>query len=199
MRAARGSAAPTAVLLVALVAGCASGPPAASEDLVNFRLGPEWSSFLLGAISRLATADEIRAFQALADDDAARAWVAEFWRRRDPDPDLPGNPFAERYAARALEADKHYSEGGFNGRRTDRGTIFVLYGPPAQVKFESSPKLGEPPIEVWLYQPDAKPGLDGRPPQPRYEFVHRDELTRFYRPVKLAPRDLAGPDPGDDP
>jgi GWxTD domain-containing protein len=178
-----------------LAAGCGGGTaPRSLADLTNPFLGPETSAWLIGAVSRMATPQEIDAYLALRDDAAARAFVESFWERRDPSPDRPGNPLREAFEERGTEADRLYSEAGFLGRRTDRGTIYVLYGPPSKVDFEVSAAPEDPPIELWEYSPTTPAGLDARRPAPAYRFIKRGDLTVSYVPLRSSPRTVGRPD-----
>jgi GWxTD domain-containing protein len=151
-------------------------------DLTNPFLGPEYSGWLLGAASRLATPEEIKAYQALQDDTQAQAFVEQFWARRDPTPDRPGNALEEAFEKRAADADRLYSEAGFLGRNTDRGILFVLYGPPTKLDFEVPPYEDAPAVELWSYGPSAPSGLDGKRPAAFYRFLKRGDLTTLYIP-----------------
>ena len=183
-------------LLTVCLAACGSGGaggggrPRSALDLTNPFLGPEYSGWMLGAASRLATVEEVQAFQALQDDAQAQTFVEQFWARRDPTPDRPGNAIQEAFEKRAAEADRLYSEAGFLGRNTDRGILLVLYGPPTKVDFEVSPAEDAPPIELWSYGPNAPSGIDGRRPAAFYRFLKRGDLTRIYQPGQenLRPR-----------
>lgn len=172
------------------LAGCGSGGTAAprtAADLVNFRLGPDLSHWLVGPIARMATPEEVRQYLEIGDDLSAVDFIETFWQRRDPDPGEPGNPVRLTFERRAMDADRLYSEAGTLGRRTPRGILYVLYGEPAEVKFEIAPEGGEP-IEVWHYPPDAAPGLDGRVPNGFYWFRKQGDLTLPYRPGGRGPR-----------
>ena len=172
-----------ALLLVIGTQACSSAPAGRSAaDLTNPFLGPELSSWLIGPVSRIATPEEVQAFLALQDDAQAQAFVEQFWARRDANPDRPGNPLEEAFQERAVEADRLYTEAGFRGRRTARGTIYVLYGPPAEMNFEVSSMPNESPIEVWTYAATASTGLDGKRPTPTYRFIKRGDLTVTYIP-----------------
>lgn len=153
---------------------CSSVPPPTSPELSNVRLGPEYSQWLIGPIARLSTREEVDAFLGLADDAAAASFIEAYWGRR-------GEPVRRAFEARAGEADRRFTEAGYAGRRTDRGTIFVLYGEPREIRFESSRYVGLPPYEVWEYEPGVK-SLDGRPVAKQYRFAKRDDLTVFYHP-----------------
>lgn len=185
-----------AALALGVWAACGSGgaeAPRRSADLVNFRLGPEYSHWLVGPIARMASADEVEEYLALSGDFAAIDFIQGFWRRRDPDPEEPGNPVRRTFERRVREADRLYSEAGILGRRTPRGTVYVLYGEPESVEFEIAPDGGEP-IEVWKYAEDAAEGLHGRRPDRFYWFRKRGDLTRPYQPG--APRRPGRPGPG---
>lgn len=179
-----------ALLALACLAGaaCAGGGPVGSvgsvsamADLTNPFLGPDYSAWLIGPVARIATPDEIKAFLALHDDGAAAAFIQQFWERRNPKPGQP-NPLLARFEERSEVADKKYSEAGLLGRRTDRGTILILYGPPGRGGFEVAKRPTDPPIEVWQYGASAPAGLDGRHPDPFYRFTKRGELTVLYIP-----------------
>jgi GWxTD domain-containing protein len=189
-----------ALLLVLALGGalaCSSGAPARSAaDLTNPFLGPERSSWLIGPLARIATREEVDGFLALRDDAQAEAFIDRFWASRDATPNEPDNPLRQAFEERAAEADRLYSEAGYRGRRTDRGTIHVLYGPPSKTDFEVSPLPGDPAIELWTYTSAAPAGLDGKRPASAYRFIKRGDLTVFYVP-RQDPRlrDRPEPDP----
>lgn len=164
-----------------------------TEELINPLLSPELALWLVGPISRLAKADEIEAYGKLTDDGAAREFIDEFWRRRDPDPRFAANPLRETFTQRAEEADRLFSEAGARGRGTDRGTIYVLYGPPSEEEFEISEHPDDPPILLWRYDRDTAKGLDGKKPDRFYRFIKRDQKTRFYTPNRRPARPRIGP------
>ncbi len=180
---ARAAAALFGLAVLTGVLACSSAPAARSTaDLTNPFLGPEQSSWLIGPIARIATLEEVQAFLALQDDAQAEAFIQQFWARRDGSPDKPGNPLQEAFQERAAEADRMYSEAGFRGRRTDRGTVYILYGPPTKSDFEVSPTPQDSPIEVWTYAGTTPAGLDGKRPASAYRFIKRGDLTVTYLP-----------------
>jgi len=187
------------LLLATALAGCAgsSGSAPDAEILINPRLSPDYSQWLVGPTGRMATAEEVQAFLALSSDAEAAAFVEEFWERRDPMPLRADNPLRETYEERAAVADRQFSEAGYLGRRTDRGTIFVLHGEPSEIDYQNSPSPDDPPVEVWIYPADAPPGLTGRPPERFYKFIRRGDLTRFYTPPsRIDPRPRRPGEPG---
>lgn len=176
------------LLAIVFVAAAACGSAPASrvssgpESLTNGLLGPAYSQWLVGAIARMATRAEIDAYLALSDDFAAADAIEAFWRARDDDPEAPGNALRARYEDRAAEADRQFSEAAYLGRRTARGLVFTLYGPPTEIKYEVAPQ-GGPGIEVWTYGPEVGPGLDGSKAPAFYRFRRVGEITTFYRPA----------------
>jgi len=176
----------TALLLLALLAaGCGGGGGSISlsrAKLTNPFLGPEYTAWLVGAVSRLATPQEIQEYLALKDDGQAGAFIEAFWERRDPAPEKPGNPLRDAFDRRSAEADRLYSEAGLLGRRTDRGVLYILYGPPQKVDHEVSPVPNGPPVEAWIYGSGSPAGLDGRRPAGVYRFIKAGDVTVSYTP-----------------
>jgi GWxTD domain-containing protein len=168
-----------AALALGLFAGCAAAPPAAI-DFDNVHLSPALAPWLVGPIARIATPEEVRAYLALTDDAAAESFIEAFWARRDPDPARPGNRARDLFDQRAREADRRFSEAGYLGRRTDRGTLFVLFGEPGEIDYEISPREGGPPVERWSYGGTTVTSLAGRPPAAVYRFVKKGDLTVLY-------------------
>ncbi|MFL6234773.1 MAG: GWxTD domain-containing protein [Thermoanaerobaculia bacterium] len=176
---------PALLLLLLLAAGCGGGGAAAPSrsraELINPALGPDYSAWMVGAASRLATPEEVNEFLTLRDDPQAEAFVERFWQKHNPAPNKPGNPLRQELEKRSANADRQFSEAGLLGRRSDRGTIYVLYGLPKKIDHEVSPVRNGPPLEVWIYGTDAPSGLDGRRPSPLYRFVKNGDVTVLYQ------------------
>jgi GWxTD domain-containing protein len=101
--------------------------------------------------------------------DGKRRWLRDFWARRKPGGEAARNALMDQYYARVNEANSRFKEGGATGAagwRTDRGRIFILYGPPDErLDRRSSPTTN--PYEVWKYTQDRNL---------KYVFM---DLTRF--------------------
>ncbi len=81
-----------------------------------------------------------------------KAWE-DFWARRDPIPQTMNNEALEEFLRRVDYANVHFSYFG-NGWKTDRGRIYIRYGPPSEV--ESHPmERNSPPYEVWYYDEEG--------------------------------------------
>ena len=62
-----------------------------------------------------------------------------FWYRRDPTPDTVENEFREEYFRRVMYANERFG-GRIPGWKTDRGRIYIVYGPPDEI--DSHPSGG---------------------------------------------------------
>ncbi len=151
------------------------------EDFTNFLLSPDHSQWLVGAISRMATQEEVDAYLALTTDDAADSFIEEFWARRGPDSVWPKKGKHQLFEERSAEADRLFAEGTHRGRHTDRGTTHVLYGPPGETRYELSAQVRRQNVEIWVYPPSAEDGLDDKRPKKVYLFIKQGDLTVEYR------------------
>lgn len=172
------------ILALALTAGPAQAKKDKDYDpelLIQPFLGTEYAQWLIGPIARMATEEEIEGYLRLQDDAAAQAYIEEFWKKRDPQPQFEDtNPARELFQERAEEVDSLYGETLYRGRYTDRGTIYILYGPPDEVDREVAPYYGGPALEVWRYERGSDKGLDGKKPDRYYRFIRDGDRTVFY-------------------
>ena len=180
------------VALSAVVAALVLGSPAAwavkkekppkTEDIINIFLGIENSQWLVGPIYYLATPDERSEYLALTSDEAADGFIREFWRQRDPEPEIFGNPAKDLFDRRVEIADRRYREGATLGRRTPRGTLFVLFGEPELISYDASRNPREPELEIWTYPKRVDEPLGGLEPNRQYFFAEKDGRTVLYQP-----------------
>ena len=157
-------------------------PLAAEEELTRPDLIQPFlnkhAQWMVGAIPHLATDDEIRRFSALESDEEAEEFIRAFWASRASSKDGPS--LQELYEGRAVFTDDEYTQGHVRGRRTDRGTIYILYGPPSSTEYEELRDISEPDIELWKYSKKSEKGLDGERPKRQYRFARQGDLTRIY-------------------
>ncbi|RME01914.1 MAG: GWxTD domain-containing protein, partial [Calditrichaeota bacterium] len=74
----------------------------------------------------------------------------KFWAARDPDPGDEKNPLLEEFFLRVEEANQRFNWGTEEGWKTDRGRIFIIYGPPDNVERRKSFRTGIT-YEIWQY------------------------------------------------
>ncbi|MCP2520018.1 GWxTD domain-containing protein [SCandidatus Aminicenantes bacterium Aminicenantia_JdfR_composite] len=90
-------------------------------------------------------------FLHLPDRKSREEFIKDFWEKRDPDPTTEENEFKEEFFRRIEYANKHFNE-GIPGWKTDRGRIYIYFGPPD--KIEQRPVLNRPDIKgylLWIY------------------------------------------------
>ena len=121
------------------------------------------------------------------DDADAAAFIEGFWERRGPNLAFPPTGPRVTFERRAQEADRVFTEGTNLGRRTDRGTVFILYGSPETLEYATSPTGMGPPIEIWSYSKKTEPGLDGEKPERRYGFRLQGSVTKFHSLAGVKP------------
>ena len=155
------------------------------DELFNLFLGPAYAQWLVGPIAEVATDEEINAFLALMSDDEAKAFIEDFWAQRNATAPVFGKTPEQVFEARAVEADKRFTEGAYPGRRSARGAKLIVFGEPESIEFESPERVGDPPLELWTYAKDAEVGLGGDKPKRRYRFVKIENSTVLYTGQKL--------------
>ncbi len=89
---------------------------------------------------RWIISDEERAtFKQLSNEEEREQFIEAFWQRRDPTPDTAENEFKDEHYRRIAYANEHFAA-GIPGWKTDRGKIYIMYGPADEI--ESHPSGG---------------------------------------------------------
>src|SRR5215211_7013466 len=114
-------------------------------------------------VAYIITDEEKKAWKKLATDAEREQFIEAFWRRRDPDPDTDENEFKEEYYERIAYANEHFAS-GIPGWKTDRGRIYIMYGPPNEKEthpsggsyerpsYEGGGSTTTYPFETWFYR-----------------------------------------------
>ena len=113
--------------------------------------------------------EEIAAFKALQNDKQRDQFVEAFWQRRDPTRDTYEDEFKDEHYRRIAYANDHFGWEGA-GWKTDRGRIYIAYGPPDRITtysaLESRPLAQDGqdykglPSETWSYRYLEGVGID---------------------------------------
>jgi len=134
-----------------------------NQDATKEKLGGVYKKWLDEDVRWIITDEELSAFKKLQNNAERDTFIEGFWQRRDPTPDTAENEYKEEHYRRIAYANEHYAA-GMPGWRTDRGRIYIMYGPPTSV--DSHP-MGGPyqrsaeegggqtetfPFEVWRYR-----------------------------------------------
>ena len=109
------------------------------EQKLSKELGPAYGDWLGNQVPDIITEEERRAFLELSTNEEREQAIEIFWNRRNPHPESPENSFREEHYRRLAYADEHFAS-GIPGRKTDRGHIYILWGPPDEI--ESHPTGG---------------------------------------------------------
>src|SRR5262249_61508013 len=99
----------------------------------------------------------------LSNDEERDQFIEAFWARRDPTPDTPENEYKEEHYRRIAYANEHFPA-GIPGWKTDRGRMYIMYGPPDSTDshpsggtYQRPPEEGGGttstfPFETWRYR-----------------------------------------------
>ena len=94
----------------------------------------------------IITDQERAAFKQLSNDEERDNFIEAFWQRRDPTPDTEENEYKEEHYRRIAYANEHFAA-GIPGWKTDRGRMYIMYGPADEVESHPSGGTYERPIE----------------------------------------------------
>ncbi len=133
----------------------------------------------------IITPEEKAAFLSLTTDEERESFIEQFWARRDPDPTTAENEFREEHFRRIAYANEHFHS-GVPGWRTDRGIIYIKFGPPtgiekrpeggpyARKSHEGGGFTSTYPFEVWFYNhiPGVGDGIE-------LEFVDPSKTNEY--------------------
>ncbi len=109
------------------------------EAQLHKELDTPYKKWLDEDVTYIITPEERSAFLRLQTNEEREQFIEQFWLRRNPDPDSPENTFKEEHYRRIAYTNEHYAS-GIPGWKTDRGRIYIMWGPPDEV--DSHPSGG---------------------------------------------------------
>lgn len=128
------------------------------------QLETPYTKWLEEDVAWIITNEERKAFQQLQTDDERQRFIEQFWLRRDPTPGTPQNEYKEEHYRRMAYADQRFPEKAIPGWKSDRGRIYIMFGPPDEIDSHSTggtyqrpPEQGGGtistfPFEKWTYR-----------------------------------------------
>ncbi len=140
-----------------------SQDPADKPRNVKPELKEAYKKWINNDVLYIITAQEKKAFTALATDEERENFIEQFWRRRDPNPDTEENEYREQYYERIAYANEHFAS-GIPGWRTDRGRVYIAWGKPDSIEshpsggaydrpsYEGGGSTTTYPFEIWFYR-----------------------------------------------
>jgi GWxTD domain-containing protein len=135
----------------------------ANAKALKIELSKTYKKWLDEDVRWIITDEERSAFMQLSNDEERDQFIEAFWQRRDPTPDTEENEFKEEHYRRIAYANEHYAA-GIPGWKTDRGRMYIVFGPADEI--ESHPSGGSYerpqeegggetstfPFETWRYR-----------------------------------------------
>jgi GWxTD domain-containing protein len=98
----------------------------------------------------LATPNEKKFYKNLSNSEAKREFIFSLWKAAPANDGLTPLAYRQQYLARAQHAEGLYKSPNRPGWKTDRGRVFIIYGPPNNIeRFPSSTTTL--PYEIWTY------------------------------------------------
>jgi GWxTD domain-containing protein len=82
--------------------------------------------------------------------DSKRAFLYRFWQSRDADTLTASNEFRQEYQRRVKQANEKFSHMNRPGWKTDRGRVYIVYGPPEDIERFPN-EQDRMPYEIWSY------------------------------------------------
>src|SRR5437868_1740638 len=113
---------------------------------LKVELSKTYKKWLDEDVRWIITDEEQKAFKLLSNDEERDQFIEAFWQRRDPTPDTIENEFKEEHYRRMAYANEHFAA-GIPGWKSDRGRIYVMYGPADEIESHPSGGSYERPME----------------------------------------------------
>ena len=139
---------------------------AQDDELLYLAMGEEELETNVQHVRVIASSRERQQLLAARTDDDRRSFLVRFWRGRD---EFGGTTGARRaFYDRLPLVNERYRHGGIPGYRSDRGRVYLTYGPPSGTDRQSI-TADAAPFEVWTYENIPGHGLS--------EFVFVDRFN----------------------
>jgi GWxTD domain-containing protein len=116
------------------------------EAKLRKELETPYKKWLNEDVTYIITDEERAAFKRLSTDEEREQFIEGFWLRRDPTPDTIENEFKEEHYRRIAYANERYAS-GIPGWKSDRGRIYITYGPPDEIDSHPSGGSYQRPME----------------------------------------------------
>ena len=118
----------------------------AAEARLRKELETPYKKWLNEEVTYIITDEERKAFSRLQNDEERQQFIEGFWFRRDPTPDTEENEYREEHYRRIAYANDRFAS-GIPGWKTDRGRIYITFGPPDEREEHPSGGTYDRPIE----------------------------------------------------
>ena len=186
-----------AILLLAPIAvglsAWQSKPPAAAVLVAQAQPAPkpalpaaQYRKWIDEDVAYIISTEERAAFERVQTDEEREKFIEQFWLRRDPTPGTVANEFKEEHYRRIAYVNEHFAA-GIPGWKTDRGRVYITYGPPDDISVGSN---YPPPAGTYHYQQWRYRFIEGVGNNVIIEFVDRDGSGEFRMTVDPSEKGL---------
>jgi len=117
-----------------------------NSKALKIELSKPYKKWLDEDVAYIITDEERSAFKQLTNDEERDQFIEAFWQRRDPTPDTIENEYKEEHYRRIAYANEHFAA-GIPGWKTDRGRMYIMYGPADEIDAHPSGGSYQRPIE----------------------------------------------------
>jgi GWxTD domain-containing protein len=153
---------------------------AKSDKELRKELDSQYRKWLDEDVVYIISPEERSAFLHLATNEEREQFIEQFWQRRNPDPDSADNTFKEEHYRRIAYVNEHFSS-GIPGWKTDRGRIYIMWGPADEIESHPSGGSYERPAEEGGGETSTYPFEDWRY---RYlEGIGENVILEFVDPT----------------
>ena len=122
---------------------------------------------VIGVMRYILPTHEIKKIKKMEDRDKLK-YIQNYWFKRDPELETEQNELLIEFINRVRYVNTHFSDMD-RGWRTDRGRIYIIYGPPERI--ESYEDQMNNRFEIWIY-----------PNRKEFKFIDKNKFG-FYRQI----------------
>jgi GWxTD domain-containing protein len=122
--------------------------PQVAEQITRTVPNP-YQKWLQEDVAYIITDEERAAYGRLEARADLESFIEQFWLRRDPTPGTPFNEFKQEHYRRIAYTNESFADPDLAGWKTDRGRIYIVYGPPDEKQTHPSGDAGNPPNPPW--------------------------------------------------
>lgn len=136
-------------------------------------------------IRYIAPSKDLNSYAGLTTEAERMDFLKAFWKKMDPTPGTPLNERLREHMTRIQFADEHFgSEAHKRGSDTDKGRVYIKYGPPDDRDFEQSSENFAGAIEKWTYDRSKRYlfVFQDRRRYGVYELIHSTMPGELYNP-----------------
>ena len=168
-------------------------------------LATPYKKWLEEEVPYIISDEERSAFLQLQTNEEREQFIEAFWQRRDPTPDTVENEFKEEHYRRIAYANERFSS-GIPGWRTDRGRIYIMWGPPDQLESHTQGELYNRPLQegggqtsTYAYEDWTYHYMEGIGQNITIEFVDPTGTGEFHITMDPGEKDALAKVPGGGP